>query len=140
MRKNFYFSTLGSIIFLDFVISDIAKLAIIIAFWHKKRRKRMRNASSCMLDIEWLREQGTPYTRSLRASHQPGAKVRTFLRICKKIRNYFPKSDHSRVFSTLHSSKNATTVAFEKGIYLLFPFRKHLLAQPLRLIGHVIPG
>jgi len=38
MRKNFYLSTLGSVIFLDFVISDIAKLAIIIAFWHKKKR------------------------------------------------------------------------------------------------------
>ena len=36
MRKNFYLSTLGSIIFLDFVISDIAKLATNVAFWHKK--------------------------------------------------------------------------------------------------------
>ena len=52
MWKNFCFSTLGSINFPDFVISDIAKLATIIAFWQKKWRKRMRNASSFMLDID----------------------------------------------------------------------------------------
>ncbi len=36
MWKNFHLSTLWSIIFPGFVISDIAKLATIIAFWHKK--------------------------------------------------------------------------------------------------------
>ena len=42
MRKNSHLATLGSIIFPDFVISDIAKLAIIIAFWHKKREEALR--------------------------------------------------------------------------------------------------
>ena len=49
MWKNFHLSTLGNIIFLDFVISDIAKLATIIAFWHKKRRKRCTPVSSTCL-------------------------------------------------------------------------------------------
>jgi len=52
MRKNFYFSTLGSIIFLDFVISDIAKLAIIVAFWHKKMEEAHAQRLLLMLDID----------------------------------------------------------------------------------------
>lgn len=56
MWKNFYFSTLGSIIFPDFVISDIAKLAIIIAFWHKKGEEAHVQRFLLMLDVEWFRE------------------------------------------------------------------------------------
>ena len=52
MRKNFYSSTLGSIIFLDFVISDIAKLATIVAFWHKKMEEAHAQRFLLMLDID----------------------------------------------------------------------------------------
>ena len=58
MRKNSHLATLGSIIFPDFAISDIAKLAIIIAFWHKKREEALAQRSLLMLDVEWLREKG----------------------------------------------------------------------------------
>ena len=60
MRKNFHFSTLGSIIFLDFVISDIAKLATIIAFWHKKKEETYAPHFLLMLDVELLSKEPTP--------------------------------------------------------------------------------
>lgn len=51
MRKNPLKFPLQGIIFLDFVISDIAKLATIIAFWHKKKEETLHFRFLHMLDV-----------------------------------------------------------------------------------------